>query len=124
MFFFCTAHRTPRHTRIVQDFELTPGLVSRESAHKIYVQLVYPREMTIAPKALAAREGGHGSRGGDAGAEAAGLGLRLGQWLAWLGLAAVGCTWFDKQRVSVECLLCTVCACVCFLFSFCVCLLL
>lgn len=32
---------------------------------------------------------------------AAGFGLRLEQWIAWLGLAAVGCTWFDKQRVSL-----------------------
>lgn len=86
------------------------------------MQLVYPRELTITPKAVAVRENGHGSRGGDASAEAEGLGLRLGQWLAWLGLAAVGCTWFDKQRVSVEFLLCVLCVCVCVFFvSRCVC---
>ncbi len=33
---------------------------------------------------------------------ATGFGLRLDQWIAWLGLAAVGCTWFDKQRVSLS----------------------
>jgi len=36
------------------------------------------------------------------GAPATGFGLRLDQWIAWLGLAAVGCTWFDKQRVSLS----------------------
>eukprot|EP00752_Nemacystus_decipiens_P016892 g15121.t4 len=88
-----------------KDFELTPGLISRDDAHRIYVQLAYPNETLLTPKLLAAREGPHGRReaaaarnGADRAVPAAGSGLTLGQWMTWLGLAAVGCTWFDKQR--------------------------
>lgn len=45
-----------------QDFELTPGLISREDAHRIYVQLAYPTETLLTPKLLAAREGPQGRR--------------------------------------------------------------
>lgn len=37
-----------------------------------------------------------------AAAPATGFGLTLGQWMTWLGLAAVGCPWFDKQRVRTS----------------------
>lgn len=48
-------------------------------------------------------DGGYGIGGneGGGGPVAAGLGLGLPQWMAWLGLAALGCAWFDEQRVSL-----------------------
>lgn len=55
---------------------------------------------------LAAKERSHERRGyvgnasGSNGATAEGFGLDTKKWMAWLGLVAVGCTWFDKQRVS------------------------
>ena len=97
---------------------MTPGLLSRENAHRIYVQLVYPNESILTPERIAAIEGlwrggagggrdgrgiingGRGDDVGDSVAPAGGLGLGLGQWMAWLGLVGIGCTWFDKQRVS------------------------
>lgn len=45
-----------------QDFELTPGLISRDEAHRIYVQLAYPNETLLTPKLFAAREGPKGQR--------------------------------------------------------------
>ncbi|CAM9418160.1 unnamed protein product [Ectocarpus sp. 4 AP-2014] len=91
-----------------KDFELTPGLIPRDSAHRIYVQLAYPNEPALTPKLLAAREGPQGRRSTAAAATAArqfgeggvvaAAGLGLDQWMAWLGLVAVGCSWFDKQR--------------------------
>ncbi|CAM9617927.1 unnamed protein product, partial [Ectocarpus sp. 8 AP-2014] len=92
-----------------KDFELTPGLIPRDSAHRIYVQLAYPNEPALTPKLLAAREGPQGQRSAAAVATAAqnqfgeggvvaAAGLGLDQWMAWLGLVAVGCSWFDKQR--------------------------
>lgn len=104
-----------------KDFELTPGILPRENAHRVYVQLVYPSEGLLTPELISIREGSSRRRGGGRGADrsgrgvttngggddvggsvtpAAGLGLGLGQWMAWLGLVAIGCTWFDKQRVS------------------------
>ncbi|CAM9627231.1 unnamed protein product [Ectocarpus fasciculatus] len=93
-----------------KDFELTPGLIPRDNAHRIYVQLAYPNEPTLTPKLLAAREGPQGRRSaaaaaaaernqfGEGGVVVAAAGLGLDQWMAWLGLVAVGCSWFDKQR--------------------------
>lgn len=46
----------PQTLRAQQDFELTPGLVSREHAHNIYVQLAYPNETLLTLKLVAARE--------------------------------------------------------------------
>ncbi|CAM9848642.1 unnamed protein product, partial [Ectocarpus sp. 12 AP-2014] len=92
-----------------KDFELTPGLIPRDSAHRIYAQLAYPDEPALTPKLLAAREGPQGRRSAAAAATAAryqsgeggvvaAAGLGLDQWMVWLGLVAVGCSWFDKQR--------------------------
>lgn len=94
----------------MKDFELTPGLVSREDAHRIYAQLAYPHETMLTPRAVASREGSCRSNtsgtmamgSGTGPMAAAGLGLNLRQWMAWLGLAAVGCPWFETQRVSVS----------------------
>ncbi|CAM9747581.1 unnamed protein product, partial [Scytosiphon promiscuus] len=91
-----------------KDFELIPGLMSRDDVHRIYVQLAYPNETSLTPKLLAAREGRQGRRAGrEAGRDEEGEGepkkwggggLGVDQWITWLGLAAIGCSWFDKQR--------------------------
>ncbi|CBJ26603.1 expressed unknown protein [Ectocarpus siliculosus] len=51
-----------------------------------------PGRRSAAAPATAAR-----NQFGEGGVVAA-AGLGLDQWMAWLGLVAVGCSWFDKQR--------------------------
>lgn len=68
----------------------------------MYKQLAYPHETMLTLREVAARERirESGAGGGTQTGCAAGRGLDVGQWMAWLGLVAVGCAWFDQQRVS------------------------
>lgn len=50
-----------------QDFELTPGLIARSDAHRIYVELAYPNETLLTAKLVAAREAPQGRRNGSEG---------------------------------------------------------